>query len=445
MANKRPRLSVVENGTREDDEEDEATATTALELNALTVQDLPTEAIQVILSFVSNNTVNLLPLTLVCKCLLGGLDALCEKKLQQILQDHAVDPTFNRRIRNQDNIETNRTKPVENLPWRYLLCAALTTYLYKILDDNTNGDDEQEIPQKLVLSPSEDRIVMLRNSATVYSLSTKERLLVLDHEALVDVLWLDDRHVLSCSEENVRIWNETEPGEWSSRIVYGSGIINNGWVRNNYSVFFADIEYRPYGATLLCLKSLDYRSETVATNITINIREQDFENVYINQDELFVCGGKWLLIFAHMQSILGNWRAGIYLCNLETNTVVQSMERNIFEWNAIQCSDNSDFFYMIDSNRGLVTTWRLENSGHLFECSTFPVHGRYLKATTQSLVLVQNGQEVNAYDARTGDYLRCFRLAGYARATVSNKRNELLVADDGAASLRAFCLEEPRL
>jgi len=69
-------------------------------------------------------------LTLMNQQMLVAVEQACDKELQQLIEDHDVDTTFHARIRDQENVETARTKPVF-LSWRYLLWAAKRTYLYK--------------------------------------------------------------------------------------------------------------------------------------------------------------------------------------------------------------------------------------------------------------------------------------------------------------------------
>jgi len=133
--------------------------------------DLPMDALVLAASFL--NKADQLKMTLMRKLTLAAVEQACEKELQQLIKDHAVDTTFNARIRNQENIETARTKPVV-LPWRYLLWAAQRTHLYKI------AIEERMSPLALNISPSESRVAIpLWHAVVLLELATKRRLATL--------------------------------------------------------------------------------------------------------------------------------------------------------------------------------------------------------------------------------------------------------------------------
>jgi len=136
-----------------------------------------------------------------------------------------VDETFHERIRDQSNIRTARTKPVE-LPLRYLLwivAGVRKDPLYKVnLGDQSIGN---RCIFEIVISPSRNRIAIdWGETIGVYDLKNKEKLTTLVHPELTfhGIRFLDDTRILSFSAEDIRlsIQGDGIGRNWTTRVLH---------------------------------------------------------------------------------------------------------------------------------------------------------------------------------------------------------------------------------
>jgi len=430
--------------------------------SSLKFSDLPMDAIELVVSFLDNSDQH--TMALVSKQTLLAVEGLSDKKLQQIIKDHAVDRTFNARIRNQDNIETKRDKPV-CLPWRYLLWAALRTYLYKI---NTVQNDGESNFWKMDISPSENRLsIDMEQAIAVFDLTSKERLTTVDQQS-DGVFWLhDDSHLMTFAyqddiEAEVLIWTVKNHGEeWNRTIVIWRGTLQ--FVSMNKEIILAgrDIlnrERQMFGQLFpVFLHSIDYHNvPTVKPKAIYDGRQQgiledlDFQCMY-------ACGDKWLVFDIRGSSAVHERvnRRGVYVFDTSANKTVQLLDKT----NGLrggpyqQASDCSLTLFALEykpentAGQYTVVLFKLGDDGILSGRLSFPVSGNHISAATSSHVVVKDYEqqhEVLIYSVRTGKLETFLDVNGEAQSSVvSKKRNEPFILHD--MSVSAYCLGKPRL
>jgi len=408
---------------------------------------LPMEAIEHSVLFLDN--VDQVKMTLMSKRTLEAVERLCEKALKRIIQkQHAVDRTFQARIRDQERIETTRVKPV-HLPWRYLLWAALRTHLYKI----SSGDHGDMIAGvgKPALSPSEDKLGSVSGhggrSMRLFNLSTKEHLFTLGQDTYNRALWLDDNQLLTHSlGGEICIWHETEDGSWNVTDVVGAG---RGWptglVIHNNEILFGQ-KGAAFRSSLFHLRSLDLGDRSVTTKFTVDIRQQGFGNFI--DGHIFVHDDKWLVVSFYLLFPINEEqgdRSLIYVYNVDTNEMIRVL--NIPWRHVIQASNCSHTFFKFGENQ--LEVCNLGEDGSLSETSSFAARGVELMAATRSHVVLAkafdgNESEVFIYSVQKGELERVLHLEeGAAGAVISETRKELLIANENEVAVVAYSLEDP--
>jgi len=423
--------------------------------------DIPSESIELVVSFLSNtNRINAdqANMTLVSKSLRDGVEAMCEKEGNQIIQTHIVDSTFKKRIRDQDNIETTREKQV-HLPFRYLTQSAKRTHL-RCVFENFNADDADRSDVRMMLSPSEDKVAILfydsdtnERGADVYSLSTKELLFTQYLDGFGDIIWLDNARLLLYANRQIYIWNETHD-VWNSSIVSSvDGRFMGGCVVCNDEVFLLGMPYRDDQAqsVLVPVYAFSLLNMTASTKLTIDTG-RDIVLPGLIPDKITICDNKWLLISFQIVTP-GERTRGFYVYNVHTNVQVhfsqQSLELSCVK-PALDCSQTI-FVYDASSTEGTtrVSVFKVSEHGVLSEKRSFTIHGRreLLVAFKSRIVLADECDEdqLQVYN-EAGELERTFSLLGQRRrrkkcVAFSTTRNELFVALGGEVEVMAYRLD----
>lgn len=206
-SNKRPRLDAPQEGQQKQRQQ--------LDLLAL-----PSEVFLRIVSF--SDSAAHLEQALTCQRTREEIETYSKQVYEKIKQEHAVDDTFEERVCDPTNLHQTTTgpKPV-SIPYRYRKIVARGKPLYSTV---LGGGSIRR--NKMVLSPSEDRIAVLDNArehVLIFDLSTKEQVATINHPDSgspfrnVVLLRDDNRAVTRCTRSGLRIWTESELGDWRSK------------------------------------------------------------------------------------------------------------------------------------------------------------------------------------------------------------------------------------
>jgi len=170
VSSERPRLKA------DSDDETSTSSNNAAPLSSSNLLlDLPNEVFLRLVAF--SECPARLALAMTCKKARDGVEMHEEKVYLAIKSHHRVDETFEERVCDQSRIKTSITKRIKpvSLPYRYKKIIAMKTSLYKF--ESGDVEDRISFPSELVVSPSEDRIVVIGggrgDSAHVYDLTTR--------------------------------------------------------------------------------------------------------------------------------------------------------------------------------------------------------------------------------------------------------------------------------
>ena len=393
---------------------------------------LPSNAIQHGLSFQAHW--DHLSLAATCKGMLNEVEIYSKSALVKFKKKHRVDETFDTRIRDQSNIVTTRSKPVE-LPFRYLLWVCKKTHLYKLGEPS-----QRDFPKccSLALSPSGDRILIAedgrrridasRGIISVVDLSSKQRIQTIEHgldriDDMGCVFYFGDL-IVSCSKRVIRVWN-SETGELKFEHYPDSGnIVADAW--------------KPQNQGLLYMSGIDdvhwlniQTGDLVTHSLPAAIRRKF---VLVDHFDILVCNDKWLILnifgFTHDEDFVSD----IFLIDLSDHSLKQVIEGQLYS-QLVQSSDCSMTIYGFHADDSLVDVFEVVD-GCLSRRFSFQVSVEIFRISTVSKshfvarYLGRDDHQLGIFNAQTGELERKLDLpiASATRVTsVSTTRQELFV------------------
>jgi len=238
--------------------------------------DLPSGAIQNILDIQKSHK-DRASLRLTCQGMHNEVEIFCKDSMARLKKKHQVDDTFDRRIRDQTDLTTPRTKPL-HLPFFYLLWKAMKTYLYKLESQERNADPDCV---NLQLSESEDRIAVSVEvgpvaddyEARLWDLNTKQLLHVIDGPSSCFEFLIGDSVVICPSGDNSRTFRVHSQSDGSLLNEYQ--IPNEAFVETNAGLF----HWMSHGDKILFsdngrqIHSFDARNGTFRMNLLTKINQ----------------------------------------------------------------------------------------------------------------------------------------------------------------------------
>ena len=392
--------------------------------------ELPRNAIQHILSFQAHR--DRLPLAATSKDLRDEVEIYCESALTKLKTKHRVDETFDARIRDQSNIVTTRSKPVE-LPSRYLLWAGKKAHLYRLMGEPQGG--VLLYPKcGLALSPSGTRIMISEKGQTnnerscivvsVVDLSTKQRIQTIEHVDEVafgrtDIFWFGDL-IVTCSSSVIRVWTET--GHLKHEHHYESDIETNTWKPHNQNLV--------YMSGIKKVHWLNVQTGVLVTNALPERIGEKFDEVLLI--EIFVCDGKWLILNTVGWARDGHHLSEIFLIDLCDYSIKQVIE-GYFDTQFTQSSDSSTMIYCLTRADSRVDAFEIVDGCFL------PRHSYQVSVAISNIVTaygsnfvakLQNSHKLGVFNAENGELEKSMDLPpGMSswKAETSRTRQELFV------------------
>jgi len=395
--------------------------------------ELPRNAIQHILSFQAHR--DRLPLAATSKGMRDEIEIYSESALTKLKTKHRVDETFDARIRDQSNIVTTRSKPVE-LPSRYLLWAGKKAHLYKLMCEPPPGGVYYPACNGLALSPSGTRIMISEKGHTsnghpclivhVLDCSTKQRLQIIEHVDMAafdyaDVFWFGDL-IVTCSSSVIRVWTETGQLKHEHRIDQNCHTFS--LTRHNQDLV--------YMTGFDKIHRLNVQTGVLATNALPETMCEKFEGV--EWFKIFVCDGKWLIL-----DIVGELHNGVFvssmfsidLCDYSIKQEIEGHPDKQFK----QSSDCSTMIYglSMDSSPLVVDTFEIVDGCFLPRLSyqvSVEIDQILTVHESNFVAEFQNGHKLGVFNAENGELERSMDLPpGLSPCIAENSsiRQELFV------------------
>lgn len=435
--------------------------------------DLPT--FRVVVSFL--NAPERCRLAETCRRARGHVDAHCARVLEAITgtDNCNVDATFDARIRDQSRIQTARAKPVV-LPPRYLLAAALKREpLFTIGMDTTSYD---RTVFDVVVSPSQGRVAVdIGECIYVYDLNkTRKKLTTLFHRNLGNsaIIFPDDNHILSRSEEEILLWTQGDKnGDWNSSVFFQNHratgrIVDFFFCPDQHNILVATVIHQsqtdgsPYRTGIVFdFLDVECTSRSEPTAFTMDTYNDGFSDILEVQIAGVFDQKRFVFRVRGSSQLTEGLSTVLYVYDIEKKRMVQILSGCRACRVLKQAPTCPSTFYAVERHgdnlaRVVVLDFDVRSGLMATERFSFPVEGLRVLATSKSHIFVGKGSSqdiMGAYNLETGTQelwvpYRLFDVGVVATAAAPNligNRNELLVVAGIVNGIKAFCISEPQL